>query len=153
MDISQITEYLYVGAQPRAKHAADLRALNVRLIISMRGEARPPAPFWQAPFHLVWLKTYDTFFTPISVPKLTEGVRAALPVIRGGGRVLAYCQYGRHRGPAMGSAILIAMGYSAEEALRLLRSKRIRAQPQAWYIKRQIRKFEKLWKSNNHGLH
>lgn len=147
MDISQITDYLYVGAQPQPEQAGDLRALDVRLIISMRGERKPPAPFWQQPFQLVWLKTYDTFFTPISVNKLLQGVQAALPVIRGGGRVLAHCQHGKHRGPAMGAAILIAMGYSAEEAMRLLRSKRRRAQPQAWYIKRQIRKFERLWKT------
>ncbi len=149
MDISQITDYLYVGAHPGPENASALRALDVRLIISMCGERRPPAPFWQQPFQLLWLRTYDTFLTPISVHKLMEGVQTALPVIHSGGRVLAHCQHGMHRGPAMGAAILIAMGHSAEEAMGLLRSRRQRAQPQAWYIKRQIRKFEHLWKTQS----
>ena len=147
MDISQITDYLYVGGQPAPATAPTLSDLGVRLVISMRGERPPPQAFRQSPLSALWLKTYDTFFTPIPVPKLLEGVCAALPVIRAGGKVLAHCQHGRHRGPAMGAAILIGMGYSADEAMHLLRSKRTRAQPQAWYIKRQIRKFERLWKT------
>jgi protein tyrosine phosphatase (PTP) superfamily phosphohydrolase (DUF442 family) len=149
MDISQITDYLYVGAQPGAEHAAELRARDVRLIISMIGTARPAAAFGKPPFHLLWLRTYDTFLTPIPVSKLMEGVRAALPVIRDGGRVLTYCAQGRHRSVAMAAAILIAMGYSAEEAMRLLQTRRQIARPQTWYIKRQIKKFEKHWQQNN----
>jgi hypothetical protein len=38
---------------------------------------------------------------------------AALETIRQGGKVYAHCQRGRHRGVAMGAAILIALGYSA----------------------------------------
>ena len=149
MDISQITDYLYVGAQPGAEHAADLRARDVRLIISMIGTARPAAVFAEPPFRLLWLRTYDTFLTPIPVSKLMEGVRAALPVIRSGGRVLTYCAQGRHRSAAMAAAILIAMGHSAEEAMRLLRAKRRIARPQTWYIKRQIKKFEKHWQQDH----
>jgi len=145
MDISQITDYLYVGAQPRAEHAAELRARDVRLIISMIGTARPAAAFGEPPFRLLWLRTYDFFLTPIPVSKLVEGVQAALPVIRSGGRVLTYCAQGRHRSAAMAAAILIAMGHSAEEAMRLLQTGRRIARPQTWYIKRQIKKFEKHW--------
>lgn len=148
MDISQITDYLYVGAQPEAAHADQLHALDVRLIISMRGEARPPRAFAQPPFQVVWLKTFDTFLTPIPIHKLMEGVRAALPVIQSGGRILAHCHRGRHRGVAMAAAILIAMGYSADEAMRLLRERRAIAHPEAWYIRRQIKKFEEQWRTN-----
>ena len=148
MDISQITDYLYVGAQPALEHADQLRALDVRLVISMRGEARPPAAFGRPPLHVLWLRTYDTLITPIPMHKLMEGVRAALPVIKSGGRVLAHCQRGRHRGVAMGAAILIAMGYSADEAMRLLRDRRAIAHPQAWHIRRQIKRFEKYWKDH-----
>ena len=149
IDISQITDYLYVGAQPGAEHAVDLRARDVRLIISMIGTARPAAALAQPPFRLLWLRTYDTFLTPIPISKLMEGVRAALPVIHDGGRVLTYCARGRHRSAAMAAAILIAMGHSAEEAMRLLRAKRRIARPQTWYIKRQIKKFEKHWQQDH----
>ena len=147
MDISQITDYLYVGAQPSAQDAEQLHAMNVRLIISMAGTVRPPKVLTQPPLHLLWLRTYDTILTPIPIGKLMEGVLAALPVIQGGGGVLAYCREGRHRSIAMGAAILIAMGHSAEEAMRLLSTHRQKADPQAWHIRRQIKKFEKRWQS------
>jgi protein tyrosine phosphatase (PTP) superfamily phosphohydrolase (DUF442 family) len=146
MDISPITEYLWVGAQPKAEEADALRQLGVRLIISMRGEAPPPREFSQPPLTVLWLRTFDYFFTPIPVDKLLQGVRAALPVIQGGGRVLAHCKQGRHRGVALGAAILIAMGHSAEEAMRLLCQRRQPAHPQAWYVRRQILKFEQHWR-------
>ena len=138
-----------MGAQPRAEHAEELRARDVRLIISMIGTARPAAAFAEPPFRLLWLRTYDTFLTPIPISKLMEGVQAALPVIHGGGRVFTFCAQGRHRSAAMGAAILIAMGHSADEAMRLLRAGRRVARPQTWYIKRQIKKFEKHWRQNN----
>ncbi len=146
LDISQITDYLYVGAQPRAEHAPELRERDVRLIISMIGTARPATALGEPPFRLLWLRTYDFFLTPIPVSKLVEGVQAALPVIRDGGRVLTFCAKGRHRSAAMAAAILIAMGHPAEEAMRLLRAGRRIARPQTWYIKRQIKKFEKQWR-------
>lgn len=148
MDISQITDYLYVGGQPKTKDAEALQALGIRLIISMAGNRRPPQVFDQPPFKVLWLRTYDTFFTPIPINKLAKGVQAALPVIENGGRVLAHCSYGRHRGVAMGAAILIARGYSADEAMDLIEKQRPRADPRAWYIKRRIKKFEKYWRQN-----
>jgi protein tyrosine phosphatase (PTP) superfamily phosphohydrolase (DUF442 family) len=149
MDISPITDYLYVGAQPDPAHADRLRALGVRLIISMRGETRPPEAFSQPPLEVLWLRTFDTFFTPVPVRKLMEGTQAALPVIGGGGRVLAHCHHGRHRGVAMGAAILIAMGHSAEAAMRLLRERRAAADPGIWYVRRQIEKFERHWREQS----
>lgn len=147
MDISQITNYLYVGAQPSAQDAEQLCALNVRLIISMAGTIRPPEALTQSPLSVLWLRTYDTIFTPIPIGKLMKGVQAALPVIQGGRSVLAHCREGRHRSVAMGAAILIAMGHSAEEAMQLLSARRKKADPQAWHIRRQIKKFEKHWQS------
>ena len=147
MDISQVTDYLYVGAQPSAQDVEQLHAMNVRLIISMAGTIRPPKALTQPPLRLLWLRTYDTIFTPIPIGKLMEGVQAALPVIRGGGGVLTYCREGRHRSIAMGAAILIAMGHSADEAMRLLSARRKKADPQAWHIRRQIKRFEKKWQS------
>ena len=146
MDISPITDYLYLGAQPQAEQAEQLRQLGVRLIINMRAESRPPAAFAEPPLNVLWLKTYDIFLLPIPVHKLMEGVRAALPVIENGGRVFTHCHKGRHRSVAMAAAILIGKGYSAEAAMGLLRERRALADPQAWHIRRQIKKFEKQWR-------
>jgi hypothetical protein len=43
---------------------------------------------------------------------------------------------------AMASCILIAKAYSAEEAMRLIKEKRDKADPYAGYIRKRIEKFE-----------
>lgn len=149
MDISSITPYLYVGAQPEADQAPDLCALNIGLVISMRAETRPHAAFNTAPLRSLWLRTYDVFFLPISVGTLREGVRAALAVIEQGQAVLVHCHRGRHRSVALAAAILIAHGHRAPEAMRLLRQQRAVADPGIWYIWRQIEAFEREWKSGD----
>ena len=45
MDISEITDYLYVGGQPAHTECENLCALNIGLVINMRGESKPHAAF------------------------------------------------------------------------------------------------------------
>jgi hypothetical protein len=74
-------------------------------------------------------------------------VEAALPVIEDGGRVLVFCEAGRHRSVAMASCILIGLGYPADEAMQLVSTKREVADPYAWHIQRQIRRFEDYYQT------
>ncbi len=152
-DISQITDSLLVGAEPRAEDSAEIARHNVRLIISMIGGARPPQCFGEEPLSCLWLPSFDTFLTPIAAKKLLQGVEAANRTISNGGRVLVYCQKGRHRSVIMAAAILIATGYSADEAIKLLRARRRVADPETWYIRRQIVRFEALWKARITSTH
>ncbi len=145
MDISAITNDIYVGSQPDAAHAQELGALNIGLIIDMRGEHRPHPVYGRPPFSSLWLRTYDFPITPIRMRTLDQGVQAALSVMAQGRRVLVHCQRGRHRSVAMAAAILIAQGYTAREAMRLIREKRSVADPQIFYIRWQIEKFERHW--------
>jgi hypothetical protein len=46
----------------------------------------------------------------------------------------------------MAAAVLIGQGNSADEAMQLISSKRSKADPYAWHIQRQIRKFEEVWR-------
>ncbi len=147
MDISAITDYLFVGAEPGATDVLEMAGQNIRLVISMRGESRPPQEFGREPLQLLWLPSYDTFLTPIAMGKLMQGVEAARQVIEQGGRVLVYCHQGRHRSVVMAAAILIAAGHSAAEAMALLHKQRIMADPDTWYIRRQIFRFEKMWQA------
>ena len=149
MDISEINDYLYVGGQPAHTDCADLCARNVGLVINMRGESRPHAAFSAPPLSVLWLRTYDTFFTPIGMRVLEEGVRAAAPIIANGQKVLVHCHYGRHRSVAMAAAILIAQGATAREAMAMLSARRASADPHIWYIRRQIEKFERHWRERN----
>jgi protein-tyrosine phosphatase len=143
-NISQITEYLFVSAWPEASHAEYLLALNIRLILSMHW-LRPAKELSQPPLKLLWLPTMDSPLTPIPIGVLERGVKAALPVARSGGAVLVHCHYGIHRSVAMASCILIGMGFTAGEAMGLVKEKRPAADPYIGYIQKRILRFENSW--------
>ena len=144
MDISRITDYMYIAAHPKAEVANTIQYLGVRLIINMIFH-RPAEIYNKPPFKLLTLRSFDSVFLPIQLSKLRKGVKTALPFISNGNSVLIYCREGKHRSVAMASCILIGMGYSAEDAMSLISTKRDKADPYAWHIQRQIRRFEKSW--------
>jgi protein tyrosine phosphatase (PTP) superfamily phosphohydrolase (DUF442 family) len=146
IDISKITDYLYVGSKVGKDHADELKVMNFGLIISMIGQSRPEEVYYTPPFKTLWIRAYDTFFTPISRRKLLEGVQAAIPVIDAKGKVLVFCLQGRRRSVTMAAAILIAMGYTSDQAAEMLTGARAVADPRRWYVRRTIRSFEKLWR-------
>jgi protein tyrosine phosphatase (PTP) superfamily phosphohydrolase (DUF442 family) len=146
MDISKITEYMYIAAHPKAEAASTIQALGVRLIINMIFY-RPADIYKKPPFKLLTLRSFDSPFLPIQLSKLRKGVKTALPFIQNGDSVLIYCREGKHRSVAMASCILIGMGYSSDDAMSLISSKREKADPYARHIQRQIRRFEDSWNS------
>lgn len=148
MDISQITDYLYIAAHPKAEDADAIRGLNVSLILNMIF-FRPAEVYKQPPFRMLTLRTFDSIFLPIPMGKLIRGVEAALPVIQAGNSVLVYCREGRHRSVAMAATILVADGYSADEAMQLIELQREKADPYAWHIQRRIHKFEGIWRRDH----
>ena len=85
IDISKVTDYLYVGSRVGREHADELKVLNFNLIISMIGQTPPDEVYNLPPFKTLWIKTYDSFVTPISIKKFLIGVKAALPVIQSKG--------------------------------------------------------------------
>jgi protein-tyrosine phosphatase len=145
MNVSRITETLYISTQLTAQDVEAVHELDVGLVIGMIAHVRPPRRLAELPVEVLWLRTFDFFLLPIPLRTLSRGVEAALQVIQGGEGVLVYCQAGRHRSVAMASAILIGQGYSADEAMALIVEKRPAADPRAWHIQRQIRRFEKHW--------
>lgn len=150
MDFSQITSSLYVGTTPLPDDYHLLRSLGVRLVINMRVERRPHPDPHDPPIPVLWLPSFDTPFVPISMKTLRRGVAAALETIETGGCVYAHCAAGVHRSVALGASILIALGYSLEEALYLIKQRRQVADPHTWYIRRRIEHFAAAW--NIHGL-
>lgn len=144
MDKSQITNYLYIAAHPKAEYAEVIQERGIRLILNMIF-IKPAKVYTQPPFQMVTLRTFDSIFIPMPMNKLIKGVKAALPVIEEGRSVLVYCREGRHRSVAMACCILIAKGQSADQAMQLVKEKREKADPYAWHIQRRIRKFEREW--------
>jgi len=147
MDFSKITEDLFIGQTPRGKDYELLRELGVRLVINMRLEKLPSRERHIAPIHYLWLPTIDSPGLVIPIRFLRRGVSAALETIRSGGKVYAHCGKGRHRGVAMGAAILIAMGQPPEVAMELIKARRPIADPDAFYIRSRILRFARQWQA------
>lgn len=145
MNYSEITENLYIGTTPGPEDYAELRRLGIRLVINMRVERRPYPDAHIEPMRVLWLPSFDSPLVPIPIRFLIRGATAALKTIEHGGKVYAHCAQGVHRGVAMGAAILIARGYSVDEAVDLIRNKRRFADPNIWYIRRRIDKFAREW--------
>jgi protein tyrosine phosphatase (PTP) superfamily phosphohydrolase (DUF442 family) len=151
MDVSQITDYLYLSSRVDPEDVPAVEALDVRLVINMIGHRRSPESLESPARRVLWLRTWDNPLLPISVSKLMDGVELAVQTIEEGHSVLVYCNAGRHRSAAMASCVLIGMGYSADEAMDLVARKREVADPHVWYIQRRIQKFERLWKKRHGG--
>ena len=143
-DISEISDYLYISAWPKGEHVDEIVSLGIRLILSMHW-LRPQKALGRSPVQLLWLPTFDNPVFPMPIRTLRKGVLAALPVIENGEAVLAHCKAGVHRSVAMAACVLIGKGYTADQAMELIKSKRAVADPDAWYIQKRIRKFEKEW--------
>ena len=149
-DLSQITEYLFLSSLPKDEHAHHIFSLGIRLVISMP-VYRPPRVYRQAPFQFIHCPSIDSPFTPIPQFILKRGVRKALPVIdEQGHSVLVHCKEGIHRSVAMACCILVAKGYRSEDAMKLVKEKRDKADPYSGYIRKRIEIFESNW-IDHHG--
>lgn len=136
-------EDLIIGTTPEAIDYDLLRRLGAGLVMNMRVEQRPQPDPHDPPLASLWLPTFDSPFFPIPVKKLLQGALAALHTIRLGGRVYTHCAGGRHRGVAMGVAVLIAQGYDPQLAMHLIAERRPLADPFALYIRPRILKFSR----------
>jgi protein-tyrosine phosphatase len=147
MNFSPITPELFIGTTPEVEDYPRLRDLGVRLVINMRAERRPFPDPNTPPLSLLWLPTYDNPLFLIPIRMLHRGVHAALETIQNGGKVYAHCANGRHRGVAMGAAILIALGYDPLEAMDLIKDRRTISDPFVFYIRSRILRFARQWVS------
>ena len=150
MDISRITDLLYISAKPRAEHAPHLADLGIRLVISMLFRM-PPPELLEPPIVVLRVPALDSPLYPIPMRTFLHGVSEALPVLGRGDGVLVNCRQGRHRSVAMTCCILIAQGLSADEAMNLVIERRTVADPHAFWIEPRIRKFERLWRTRAAG--
>jgi hypothetical protein len=147
VNLSQITENLWIGTTPYLHDYELLQLRGVRLVINMRFGRGPLPVFTDPPVNYLWLRTFDNPLIPIPIRALIRGVHAALEVINDGGIVYVHCMYGRHRSVAMGSAILIAQGFSPEAAMSLIKKQRKMADPEIFYIRKRIMLFAHHWSS------
>ncbi len=147
MNFDPITPDLFIGTTPSLDDYPRLRDLGVGLVINMRWEHRPVPDLHHQPLSFLWLRTIDSPLFPIPIRKLQHGALAALETIRNHGKVYAHCAGGRHRGVAMGAAVLIAQGLDPFDAMKLIAERRSIADPFAFHIRTRILKFARNWGS------
>jgi len=145
VDFSQITQSLLVGKTPTTEDYQKLRELGVKLVINMRVEKRPNPDVHNPSIPVLWLPTFDFPLIPIPLFLLERGVNAALKTIQRGESVYIHCAGGAHGSVALATCLLIAQGSSPEDAMERIKNRRPAADPDVWYIRRQILRFAKQW--------
>ena len=148
MSFSQITHDLFIGPMPTADDYRRLHDLGVRLVLNMRFARKLPDDLPEPPIEVLWLRTFDSPFTPMPLKVILKGTHRALEVIHQGGKIYSHCAKGRHRSVVMGAAILIAQGHSPEDAIHLIKEQRPISDPGMFYIKKRIYDFARHWRAH-----
>ncbi|MBN1208239.1 MAG: dual specificity protein phosphatase family protein [Myxococcaceae bacterium] len=126
MNLSRVNDWLWVGGSVARSQYAALAAQGITAVIDMRSERGDDAAALAAlGLELLRLPVADRY--PPSVEQLMQGVEWALPRLKAGGRLYAHCEHGVGRGPLMGLAVMVAQGWEAAEAYRVLRRARWQA--------------------------
>jgi hypothetical protein len=82
------------------KNVVAVLELNLRLVISMIVQRKPPEALEQPPRSVLWLRTFDIPLFAIPIRTLSKGVEIALPVIEDGYHVRVFCKCGWRRSVA-----------------------------------------------------
>ena len=128
LNYSDVTPRLAVGGAFRTRQIKDLSSRGVTAVVDCRLEAEDDAAALAAAgIQFLHVPTLDRH--GFSYAQLQEGVEWVLDQISAGGRAFLHCEHGVGRGPLMACAVLVAQGYSAPEALRIVRSGRWQALP------------------------
>jgi protein-tyrosine phosphatase len=80
--------------------------------------------------------------------QMQEGVDWVLDQVASGGRAFLHCEHGVGRGPLMACAVLVAQGYTAPEALRIVRAARWQALPNDRQLAALL-DFEQSWRQQH----
>jgi protein tyrosine phosphatase (PTP) superfamily phosphohydrolase (DUF442 family) len=147
LDYSPITENLFIGAWPTKHHVETIKSLGVKLVISTILET-PDKELGHPPLTLVRVRATDMGPRLIfPTGQVLKGVSAALPVLQAGDGVMVFCKAGKHRSATLTACILVGMGHSADESMRMVDEARPQAEFKAAH-QRRIRSFEKVWQAH-----
>jgi hypothetical protein len=144
LNYSDVTPQLAVGGAFRKRHIKRLRHRGVTAVVDCRIEACDDAEALRnAGIQFLHLPTPDRH--GFTYEQLHTGVDWVIDHIGNGGRTFLHCEHGVGRGPLMTCAVLVAQGYSASEALRLVRGARWQALPNDRQLAALL-SFEDEWK-------
>lgn len=144
LDYSQITENLYIGAWPTKVHREKIISLGVTLVIATILE-RIDRELGQPPLTLVHTRANDLgprLIYPTN--QLMKGVEPAVTTIQNDGKVMVFCKAGMHRSATMSACVLVGLGHSSDEAIKIVEAGREKAEIKETHRK-TIQKFEQTW--------
>ena len=119
---------LAVGGAFRKRQIKRLRQRGITAVVDCRLEAKDDADALKhAGIEFLHLPTPDRY--GFTYGQMQEGVEWVLEHVSKGGRAFLHCEHGVGRGPLMLCAVLVAQGYGAPEALRMVRRARWQALP------------------------
>jgi protein-tyrosine phosphatase len=144
LNYSDVTPQLAVGGAFRKRQIKRLRQRGVTAVVDCRMEAQDdPAALAQASIDFLHVPTPDRY--GFTYGQMRDGVDWVLEWLSRSGRVFLHCEHGVGRGPLMACAVLVGQGYSAPEALRIVRSKRWQALPNDRQLAALL-DFEEQWR-------
>ena len=147
LDYSLIDENLFIGAWPTKVHIETIKSLGVKLVISTILET-PDKELGQPPLKLVRVRATDMGKRLIfPTGQILKGVEAALSALQAGDGVMVFCKAGKHRSATLTACILVGMGHSADEAIRMVEQGRPEAEFKTAHRQR-IQSFEKVWQEH-----
>ncbi len=151
INFSWITPNLAVGGRfpvEAAEHFAT--KLGVTHIVDVRVEDKDDeAVLKEHGITLLHLPTVDT--RAISQDMLEDGVAWINQQLADGGRVYIHCAHGIGRSVLLACCVLVSMGYSAQDALRLVKQKRRQAAPNQEQLNALV-EFARRWRSQFGGF-
>lgn len=146
LDLSWVTSGLAVGGRPRPEDISLLARKGITRVVDTRAEYKDDeAALNQHGIQLLYLPTPDTY--PLGLEQLMEGADWVLRQIQEGQKVLIHCEHGVGRSVLLTCATLVRDGYTAEQAIRLVQSRRWQASPNHRQIKR-LHEFEEALRAN-----
>lgn len=146
LNYSEITPQIAVGGAFKNGQIRLLKARGITAVVDCREEAQDDAAALdRAGIQFLHLPTRDRY--ALSYDSLHAGVEWVADHVAGGGHAFLHCEHGVGRGPMMACAVLIAQGYSAPEALRIVRTGRWQAMPNDRQLKALLA-FEDAWRQH-----
>jgi protein-tyrosine phosphatase len=128
LNVSWVDEDLAVGGVVPRRDIPKLRRLGVRAIVDCREEAEDDQATLAAN-NIAYLRLPTPDAHELSQDSLQRGVAWVREKLAGGGKVYIHCHHGVGRAPLLASCVLVADGLSAQDALRLVKSRRWQASP------------------------
>ena len=124
-DLDFVTDSLAVGGALRSdEQIRALPGLGIGSVVDLRSESKDNvAELERVGIHFLHLPTID--WHPLTPQDMETGDAWVLDEMAQGNKVLIHCQHGIGRSVILVAAVLVQMGYTWQEAMRLIQAKRV----------------------------